>query len=106
MEISLLQILGIIAILLILPLGIYNNIRMKKKKQEMENYYNNNSTSENEGEYGLSSVSESGISAQEEAGRAYILQYKGSYSRESIKSALVGTGYLESDVEDWLNKYF
>lgn len=94
-EISALQIILIISLFLIIPVGIWNQRRRKKQIEEMSNYYSGSSLS-NQGKGDFSN----------EKIKNYVVQYKDSYSRESIKSALVGAGNSEEEVEKYLVEFF
>jgi hypothetical protein len=50
--------------------------------------------------------SQESISQQEQNAKQYIETYKSQYPRDSIKIALMNTGLPESEVEEYLNKYF
>ena len=100
-QINVVQIIGIISLFLIIPLGIWNMKRMKTKKQQEEEAVNSM------GEWNSSAISseESSIDPNEIAIKDYILKYKSQYSREAIKSALKNNGYGEEVIEKYLNKY-
>jgi len=66
-------------------------IHEKEERMMMQNYGNKSSQ---------------GITPQEQAAKTYIESYKNQYPRSSIKTALVNNGNSETDVENWLNKYF
>jgi len=95
MELTIIQMLLIGSLILIVPIGLYNQILRKKKKQEAEKLYanSNNSNVSNE-DYSNDTI------------KNYISQYKGTYSKDAIKSALVNAGNSESEVERYLNKFF
>ncbi len=47
-----------------------------------------------------------GISQEEENSKKYILDYKNSYSKDSIKEALVSGGVSSSDADKYISKYY
>lgn len=75
---------------------IKNKKRKLKEREEMMSNY---------GSYS-SSFSSNEISPQEQVARKYIEDYKSSYSKESIKAALINSGNSEEDVNLWIEKYF
>ncbi len=84
------------ALLIILPLGFLNMLRMKKKKKQFENFdYSNSSGTQNTSE-----------DFSNEIIKNYILQYKAQYPRDTIKSALINSGNDPQMVEKYLNKFF
>lgn len=90
-----LQISLFVFIILIITVGLWNQKRMvKKKAQTMQNYTYNP-------DMGNSNLSENEKKAQE-----YILQYKSTYSKESVKSGLLNMGLSDSESESYLAKYF
>lgn len=89
----------LVALLVIVGIGgFWNMQRMKKKKKALENFSYNQQTT--------AGADNQPLSPAEEYAKNYILQYKASYPRESLKQALMGVGYSDVDVENWLNKYF
>lgn len=46
------------------------------------------------------------LSEEEKVAKNYIESYKSSFSRDSIKQALLQSGNSSENIETWLNKYF
>lgn len=74
---------------------IQRKILKKKELEEIKMYSNYNNLEDNKN-----------ISEKENEARNYILKYKDSYSKDSIKNALINNGNSLEDVERWLDKYF
>lgn len=75
---------------------IKNKKRKLKEEESMMSNYGSSS----------SSLSSNEISPQEQVAKKYIEDYKTSYPKESIKTALINNGNSESDVNFWMDKYF
>jgi len=69
-------------------------IKKKKEKQNLLNGYSDESPSQSED-----------ISQNEQTAKDYINQYKSQYSKDSIKSGLLGMGISDSEAKDYLDKY-
>lgn len=91
-------ILGSATVILIVGFFVQRSYLKKKKKQQEEAYgqYNNSSTSD---------INSSNDDYSNETIKNYILQYKSSYPRDSLKAALINSGNSESEVEKYLNKF-
>jgi len=94
MELTLVQMILIGVLVLIVPLGIWNQQRVKKRKKDLENFNYDNSDS-NTSDFVENSIIKN-----------YILQYKGQYGRDAIKQSLISAGNNEDEVEKHLDKYF
>jgi len=70
------------------------SIAKKKAEQEKMNSHYSSSNSSMGEDYSNETI------------KNYILQYKTTYSRDSIKTALVTSGNSSEDVEKYLNKFF
>lgn len=87
------QIFLIISLIVVFPLGLWNQKRMIKKREfSMENYHSQRD---------LNSLSQ-----DEKNARQYILEYKTQYSKESLKKALINSGASEKQIDSWLIKYY
>ncbi len=82
------------ALLFVTIFGFFNMLRVKKRKKEMENFDYSDYNDDKNTDY-----SNDGI-------RDYIVEYKGQYDRESIKTALVNAGNNTDEVEKYLVKFF
>lgn len=69
----------------------------KKKKEEEEAMYSQMGS--------FSSQTSESLSDTEEVAKKYILDYKSSYPRESLKQGLLQMNLSEDIVEEYLNKY-
>lgn len=99
---ELLKLITILGSTLIILIGgfLIQKSYLKKKKLQQEQAY---------GQYSSSNSSDSNSSSEDysnETIKSYILEYKGTYSKESIKMALVNSGNSPSDVDRYLNKFF
>ena len=94
--IKLLAILGVAAVVLIGGFLIQRK-RLAKKKQE-EEFYNQ------QGDLSPKHATEV-ISPEERSAKDYIEQYKGKYSRESIKQGLVSAGNSPENAQKYVDKY-
>ncbi len=74
-------------------------IKSRKKKKDALNSISSNWSPE-------PSSGSMGEDFSNESIKSYILQYKSTYPRESIKSALISSGNSEAEVERYLNKFF
>ena len=83
--------------ILVIVVGfIFQRKAQKKKAEEMAMMQQN---------YGGSSSSNNDLTESQKAIKDYILNYKSSYSREQIKSALIQAGNSNSDVDLMLEKF-
>ncbi|MCH8519564.1 MAG: hypothetical protein LAT82_02310 [Nanoarchaeota archaeon] len=106
MELNLIQIILIGALIIILPLGLWNQQRMKKKKLEEELYGGINSTTK-EGINNTSNFDESSISPQIlEQAKIYIQTYKSQYPKESVEQGLIQLGITNEQAKELINKYW
>ena len=100
---ELIKLISILGGALVILVGgfIVQRSYLKKKKLAAEKAYSgdNNSSSS-------SSPDSLDTDYSNETIKNYILQYKGTYSKDSLKSALVNAGNSESEVERYLNKFF
>lgn len=89
------QIILIVALVVIFPLGLWNQKRQVKKKESMlQSYtYSPNMDSAN-------------LSDNEKKAKEYIIQYKATYQKDSIKAGLINMGLSDSESESYLSKYF
>ncbi|MDA3856109.1 MAG: hypothetical protein PF569_07670 [Candidatus Woesearchaeota archaeon] len=94
-DINPLQIFLIVSLVLIFPIGLWNQKRMAKAKQNsMQSYsYNPNMGGDN-------------LNENEKKAQEYIIQYKSTYSKESVKTGLLNMGLSDSESESYLSKYF
>ena len=96
-EFSLFQLILIALLFVIAPLGYYNQKRMLKKKEEEENiiksYNQKNSSTQEDDEESKQIIN-------------YINNYKGSYPKDTIKSALLNNGNTAEKVESLVEKYY
>lgn len=92
MELTTIQIALIAALVLILPIGIYGNVRRAKKKKFSEDDFSEYRKAQ--GEFSNSNIKD------------YILNNKNSYPRDSIKNALINSGYAPDEVEKYLKEFF
>lgn len=89
------QIFLIILLVIVFPVGLWNQKRMiKKRSQDLENFNYHSQRDINS------------LSNDEQNARGYILQNKGQYPKESLMKALINNGFSEKNVNDWLNKYY
>ena len=118
------QIIGLVLVVVIVPLGIWNMKRMQRKKLEEEDQFASmgsseiEAPSENLGTQGDQKTSEEvspgavpqtgGVETPEAEIplKTYIEQYKSQYSKEALKSALLNNGYDSTLVDTCLEKYF
>jgi len=100
--IKLISILGGALVILIGGFIVQRSYLKKKKLAEEKAYsgYNNSSSS-----VPTTSSSVDGDYSNETI-KNYISEYKSTYPRDSIKSALINAGNSESEVEKYLNKFF
>lgn len=82
--------------LLVGGIGQYIIIKKKKAAQEYDysSFQSDSAFSESSGDFSNDSI------------KTYIEQYKSSYPRDSIKTALLNSGNSESEVERYLVKFF
>lgn len=99
-ELTVFQISLIVALLVIAPLGYYNQRkRAKEKKEEEELFtqgYQNNSDE--------SSINENDEESQQII--TYISSYKDSYPKDAIRTALINNGNSQDKVDSLLEKYY
>jgi uncharacterized protein YacL len=103
LEFSNFQFFLIVVLILTLIFGPLGMIKAKKKREEEERMMMNSYSSGDNSNVSDDSVQ---ISENEKIAKEYILQYKSTYPKESIKQALIQNGNLEDDVNKWLEKYF
>jgi hypothetical protein len=89
-----------------LVIGIVGQVvilkKKKKKAQESEEMYDSYGKGSDESK----SVEGGDVVYSNLAIKDYILQYKGQYGRESIKTALINAGNDAGEVERYLVKFF
>ena len=96
------KLLAILSLLLIIPIGGYIQHRhIKKKKEEEDAMYSYPNSSQND-----NSSDQEELSDKQKQIKQYILDYKSSYSKESIKQALIQAGNTEQEVSFLLEKYY
>ncbi len=109
------QIIGLVLILVIVPLGIWNMKRMQRKKLEEEDQFASMGSTEIQAPTetvegaGSGAVPQTGGVETPEAEiplKTYIEQYKSQYSKEALRSALLNNGYDSTLVDTCLEKYF
>lgn len=89
---------GGLVIAIIGQIIIVKNKRAKQKEEEDMNLaYGSNSQN---------NLSKLELTESETIAKKYIEDYKSTYPKESIKTALINNGNLETDVDNWINKYF
>jgi hypothetical protein len=102
------QIIGLVLVIVVVPLGIWNMKRMKTKKMQEEDQFSSMGSSD------IGAPSE-GIGSEpvgvetpeaEVPLKTYIEQYKSQYSKDALRSALINNGYEASLVDSCLEKYF
>lgn len=93
------ELIKLIIIIVIGVLVLLVGFIIQKKKHEKE-FINNDEN--------LSNISTSikPLTLQEENAKKYIETYKSQYSKESISQALIKSGNDETEVNNWINKYF
>ena len=98
--IKLISILGGALVILVGGFIVQRSYLKKKKLAEEKAYsgYNNSSSSQ------ASSSLDTDYS--NDTIKNYISQYRGTYSKDAIKAALVNAGNSEIEVERYLNKFF
>lgn len=110
------QIVGLVLVLVVAPLGYWNMKRIQRKKLEEEDQFASmgtteiqapveGSTSEVPGTQETPATS-TGVSPEEVPLKTYIEQYKSQYSKEALRSALLNNGYDQDLVNTCLEKYF
>lgn len=109
------QIIGLVLVVVIVPLGIWNMKRMQRKKLEEEDQFASMGSTEIQAPTETVEGSASGAVPQtggvetpeaEIPLKTYIEQYKSQYSKEALKSALLNNGYDSTLVDTCLEKYF
>lgn len=93
------KLLMILSLLLIIPIGGYFQHKNKVKKEALEEDFYSSSASS-------SQITQEPLSESEQQIKSYIEDYKSSYSKDSIKEALIQAGYEESKVEEMILKYY
>jgi FtsZ-interacting cell division protein ZipA len=98
------QIIGLVLVIIVVPLGIWNMKRRKNKKLEEENQLSSMGSSELDAPLDESVSTETPES--EIPLKTYIEQYKSQYSKDALRSALLSNGYEATLVDTCLEKYF
>ena len=91
------RIVLIVLLVLVSVFGFLNQRKRNKMRKGFETDYSDYGTY-------VSPTSDEDLSEEEKVAKEYI-NNNSSYPRESLKSALIQTGYSEEDVEKWLDKY-
>lgn len=107
MELSPTDIALIITLIIIIPLGIWNQKRMNKKKRDQELYGDDESEIQNNQSQENNTQSEKNSSAElEEQAKKYIETYKSQYPKESIEQGLIQLGISNQEAKNLINKYW
>ena len=101
MELTTFQIILILGIIIIAPLGFFNMVKMKRKKMEEEMFGDESLYEDN-----LTSTYSSVNIETEEKVRAYIEQYRVSYPKESIEKSILAFNITSEQAKSLVDKYF
>jgi hypothetical protein len=113
------QIIGLVLVIVVVPLGIWNMKRMKTKKMQEEDQFSSMGSSDigapssslegtetQEGTRCASAPTSADVPENEVPLKIYIEQYKSQYSKDALRSALINNGYEAILVDTCLEKYF
>ena len=100
-QLSLFQIILIIALIVILPLGLWNQKRKSKQKQEEFQM-----SSQGGGSTNYVSQEDSSQDEESQQIKSYILSYKNQYSRESLRAALINNGNTQKKIDRLLDENY
>lgn len=97
-EMTILELIGIISVIIITPAGYWNMIRMRRKKQQ-EILLG--------GEPLKEEINTQNISPEvEQQAKLYIEQYKLNYSKESLIQGLLGLNLTHEQSKELVDKYY
>ena len=112
MELSTLDIILIALLIIIIPVGIWNQRRMNKKKLEQELYGDiedkNPNLVQNENNHNSESQISNNIENPQilEQAKNYINTYKSQYPKESIEQGLVQLGISNEEAKKLIEQYW